>query len=87
MTFVFPINYPGCGMSTSEIFKTTKTMRKAVFPNASKLRPSSVQAASKQCPSLSKHPIFLSKLEEDPSQSLTNHSMASSKLSDQLAFL
>ena len=44
MTFVCPINYPGYGMSASEIFQTTKIMRKIVFPNASK-------TASKQCPS------------------------------------
>ena len=46
-----------------------------------------VQTVSKQRPSLSKHPIFISKQAENVRESRANYSIAASKLSDQLASL
>ena len=46
-----------------------------------------VQTVSKQRPSLSKHPIFISKQAENVLESRANYSMAASKLSDQLVSL
>ena len=46
-----------------------------------------VQTVSKLRPTLSKHPIFISKQAENVHESRANYSMAASKLSDQLASL
>ena len=49
--------------------------------------PKRVQAASKHCPSVSKHLIFMSKPGKYACRSTAIYSMASSKLSDQLTLL